>query len=154
MIKYFISNSCLDLQNARYNFLMISFRILLSFMSAIIWISWLMPNFGRQTNIEHSTVAFLQNCCLTSKINRKTSPSEHLLAKYSYNCLILECHQNKWKGVIILFYNFWKVNEEEFLQAVTTEPENFDVQTIFYFDMIPPEMAGLKFNGILSEELM
>jgi hypothetical protein len=46
------------------------------------------------------------------------------------------------------------VNEEEFLQAVTTEPENFDVQTIFYFDMIPPEMAGLKFNGILSEELM
>jgi hypothetical protein len=33
LIKYFISNSCLDLQNARYNFLMISFRILLSFMS-------------------------------------------------------------------------------------------------------------------------
>jgi len=29
------------------------------------------------------------------------------------------------------------VNEEEFLQAVTIEPENFDVQTIFYFDMIP-----------------
>jgi len=34
------------------------------------------------------------------------------------------------------------VNEEEFLQAVTTEPENFDVQTIFYFDMIPSLRDG------------